>query len=349
MILVNTPGTWEAVYWPLEHAVWHGWTPTDLVFPFLLFTMGAAVPFAMARRRGTDQRVRQHVIRRGLVLFGLGLFLNAMDTRFPLVLSTFRIPGVLQRIAIVYVSVAALTERTSRRTQVIVAGAALAGYWAVMTLVPVPRGGAGVLTPDGNLAGFIDRWLLGARLAHRHWDPEGLLSTIPAIATALCGVFAGDWLNRPGATRHRTATLLAAGIAAGALGLVWDRVFPINKNLWTSSFALFSAGIAAAVLAGCHWVLDVKRWRGWEEPFVAFGRNPLAGYTLSVALDSLLTRWTPFGDVPLKTLIFQRAFASWATPCCGAEAASLFYALTYVTLWGVVLHVMYRRGVFIGI
>jgi predicted acyltransferase len=348
MILVSTPGTWEAVYAPLEHAAWDGWTPTDLVFPFLLFAMGAAVPFAMARRRATKRRVRRHVIRRALILFALGLLLNAIETP-PLVWSTFRIPGVLQRIALVYVAVAALTERTSWRTQAIATIAALAGYWAVMMLVPVPGAGRGVLTPEGNLASFIDRSLLGTHLADRFWDPEGVLSTIPAIATALCGVFAGDWLNRPSATPHRTAMLFAAGLGAAALGLIWDLVFPINKNLWTSSFALLSGGLAAAVLAMCHWVLDVRRWRGWEAPFIAFGRNPLAGYALSVGLDSLLTQWMVSADTSLKGTIYQHVFAARVGPCCGAEAASLGYALTYVAVWGVVLGVMYRRRVFIGI
>ena len=348
MILVSSPGTWDAVYAPLNHAVWHGWTPTDLVFPFLLFAMGAAVPFAMARRRGSNRRVRLHVIRRGLILFAMGLALNAMQMP-SLDLATFRIPGVLQRIAIVYVVVAALTQRASPRAQVMAAAAALGSYWAVMVLVPVPGAGAGVLTPEGNLAGFIDRAIFGAHLANRYGDPEGLLSAIPAIATALCGVLAGDWLNRPSATRHRTATLLAAGLAAAAVALLWDRVFPINKNLWTSSFALLSAGLAAAVLSLCHWVLDVRRWRGWERPSLAFGRNPLVGYTLSTALDSLLARWTLRGDASIKSIIFRRAFASWALPCCGAEAASLFYALAYVALWAFVLGRMYRRHIFVGI
>src|SRR5213592_3718692 len=144
MILVSTPGTWEAVYWPLEHATWDGWTPTDLVFPFLLFAMGAAVPFAMARRRGTERRIRRHVIRRALILFAIGLALNAIETPLPLVWSTFRIPGVLQRIALVYAAVAGLAERTSWRTQAAAAAAALVGYWAVMVLVPVPGAGRGV-------------------------------------------------------------------------------------------------------------------------------------------------------------------------------------------------------------
>jgi predicted acyltransferase len=349
MILVSTPGTWDAVYPPLVHAAWDGWTPTDLVFPFLLFAMGAAVPFAMARRRGSGRPIRRHVIRRALMLFALGVALNAIETPPPVVWSTFRIPGVLQRIALVYVAVAALTERASWRTQVIVAVAALAGYWAVMTLVPVPGGGRGVLTPEGNLASFLDRALLGTHLSDPLWDPEGVLSTIPAIATALCGVFAGDWLNRSAATPHRTSALFAAGLAAAGLGLAWDQLFPINKSLWTSSFALFSGGLAAAVLSICHWVLDVRRWRGWEAPFVAFGRNPLAGYGLSVGLDALLTNWMVSTDTSLKSAIYQRLFAGRMDACCSAEAASLAYALAYVAIWGVVLGVMYRKRVFIGI
>ena len=151
-----------------------------------------------------------------------------------------------------------LTERTTWRAQVVIALGALLGYWALMTQVPVPGFGPGVLTPEGNLAGYLDRAVLGAHLATRLGDPEGLLSTIPAIATALAGVFAGDWLSRPGAARHRTMALCAAGLTAAAIGLAWDRVFPINKNLWTSSFAIFSAGLAAVVLATAHWVLDVQ-------------------------------------------------------------------------------------------
>src|SRR5712692_468426 len=349
MILVSTPGTWEAVYWPLEHAAWDGWTPTDLVFPFLLFAMGAAVPFAIARRRATERRIRHHIMRRALILFALGLMPNAIETPPPLVWSTFRIPGVLQRIALVYAAVAVLTERTSRRTQAVAAVSALAGYWAVMMLVPVPGAGRDVLTPEGNLASFVDRLLLGRHLAHGLWDPEGLLSTIPAITTAVFGVFAGDWLNRPGETPHRSASLLAAGLLAAALGLLWDLVFPINKNLWTSSFALFSGGLATAGLAACHWVLDIRRWRGWDGPFMAFGRNPLAGYALSVGLDSLLTRWTVSADTSLKGSIYQYVFAERMIRCCGAEAASLGYALAYVAVWGVVLGVMYRKRIFIGI
>ena len=342
MILVSTPGTWSAVYAPLEHADWNGWTPTDLLFPLLLFAMGAAVPFALARRRGTP-RLRRHVLRRAAILFALGLVLNAIEMQPPIDLATFRIPGVLQRIALVYFAVAWLTEATTRRTQIAAAIAALAGYWAALALVPVPAG--------ETLPGLVDRTLLGRHVLTTWGDPEGLLSTIPSIATALAGVFAGEWLKEP-RQPHRSAYLWIAGVAGAAAGLAWGLVFPINKNLWTSSFALFSAGMAAQTLALCHWLLDVSPWRGWRAssaPFAAFGRNPLAAYFLSVALDALLVRWTIDGGGSLKSTIFRVAFASWLAPCCGAQTASLAYAIGYVALWAVAVMEMRRRRIYVGI
>jgi predicted acyltransferase len=348
MVLVSTPGTWNAVYAQLDHAAWNGWTLTDLVFPFLLFAMGAAVPFALARRRAGSRRVRRHVLRRAAVLFLLGLLLNAIETPPPLHEATFRIPGVLQRIAIVYAAVALLTERASLRTQVIAGIGSLAGYWALMTLVPGPGYGAGVLTPEGNLASFIDRSLLGRHLLLPTHDPEGLLSTLPAIATALAGVFAGVWLNERRAPR-RTITLWAAGFAAMIAGLAWGRLFPINKNLWTSSFALFTAGIAAQTLAACHYLIDTRQWREWSRPLAAYGRNTLAAYFLSVGFDAVLTRWRIADGESLKGFVYRLGFASWLRPCCGAEAASFGYALAYVALWGAILFELHRRRIFIGI
>jgi len=343
MILVSTPGTWTAVYTPLDHAVWNGWTPTDLVFPFLLFAMGAAVPYALARRR-TERRVGVHVLRRAALLFLLGLVLNAIEMPPPLRLATFRIPGVLQRIAIVYAAVAWITETLSWRMQVAAAAIVLFGYWLLLVAVPVPGVGPGVLTPSGNLASYLDRALLGRHLLTPQYDPEGLLSTLPAIATALCGVFAGDWLKERAA--HRSFWLFAGGVAAMVVGLAWGRLFPINKNLWTSSFAIFSAGLAAQTLAACHWLIDIRGWRAWSRPFAAYGRNPLAAYFLSVGLDSVLTRWLVGGGESLKGFLYRSAFAPWFRP---PEAASLAYAIAYVVLWAVVMVEMYRRRVFIGI
>ena len=348
MILVSTPGTWETVYAPLDHALWHGWTPTDLVFPFLLFAMGAAVPVALARRRGKTRKLRHHILQRGLTLFGVGLVFNLMTLNRPFIWASFPLLGVLQRIAIVYVVVAWLTERTSTRTQVIIAGATLLVYWAAMMWVPVPGVGPGVLTPEGNLASFIDRLVLRGHMWHPPWEAEGLLSTAPAVVTALGGTFAGDWLTRGGSHRHRSLYLWAAGAAATLIGLWWGRAFPINKILWTSSFALFSAGMAAQALAICHWALDLHRYSAASIPLQAFGRNPLSAYVGSVALDRSLTTWT-IGGVGAKSLIYTRAFASWAVPCCGGEAASLFYALAYVAFWGTIVWFLYRKRIFIGL
>jgi predicted acyltransferase len=342
MILVSTPGSWESVYPVVEHAPWNGCTLADFVFPFLLFAMGAAVPFALGHRaaRAESRGVRRHVLRRAAVLFALGLLLNAIETPPPLRLATFRIPGVLQRIALVYLVVSWITQRLSARTQIGVAGAALVGYWISLAAAP--------LTAEANFGAVIDRHVFGRHMLHPMWDPEGLLSTVPAVASALAGVFAGNWLKERSAT-HRAAWLWAAGAAAMLIAVVWARVLPLNKNLWTSSFALFTAGAAAQLLAIVYWIVDVKDWRGWSQPFVAFGRNPLAAYFLSVGLDAILARWTAVGMGSLKGIIYRTAFSSWLRPCCGANAASLAYALAYVALWGVVLSGMYRRRVFIGI
>jgi predicted acyltransferase len=358
MILVSTPGTWEAVYPQLEHAPWNGWTLADLVFPFLLFAMGAAVPFALERRRGTTS-LRRHVVRRAGILFLLGLLLNAIE-KPPLSISslaTFRIPGVLQRIALVYLVVSWLTERASLRTQATVAVGALVGYWAVIVLTPVPGCVAATrstLSGECNIGSFIDRSLFGRHMLHPAWDPEGLLSTVPAIATALAGVFAGAWLKESG-SHHRTTALFAAGVAATLAGLAWHRVFPINKNLWTSSFALLSAGFAAQLLAVCHWVFDVRGWRAWSWPGIAFGRNPLVGYFLSVGIDSVLTRWIVWigaERTSLKAFLYHTVFTSWMVGrgrCCSAETASLTYAVAYLAVWALVLSEMHRRRRYIGI
>jgi predicted acyltransferase len=190
--------------------------------------------------------------------------------------------------------------------------------------------------------------LLGRHLLTPLYDPEGLLSTVPAIATALCGVFAGDWLKEP-RVAHRTLWLIAAGAGATIMGLAWGRLLPINKNLWTSSFALFSAGLAAQALGACHWLIDTAGWRAWSRPFAAYGRNALAAYFLSVGLDSVLTRWIVAGGESLKGFLYRIAFASWLRPCCTAEAASLGYAIAYVVLWAMVMLEMSRRRLYIAI
>lgn len=346
MVLVNNPGTWTAVYPPLRHANWHGWTPTDLVFPFFLFIVGAAIPLALGSRlaRGQSRAVLlRRVVRRSVVIFALGLFLHAFPT---FDLATLRIPGVLQRIAVCYLAAAALFLGTGWRTQAAVAAVAWLAYWAALTLVPVPGYGAGDLGQEGNLAAFIDRALLGPHIwrVSRLYDPEGILSTVPAAGTTLAGMLAGHWLRISIDPRRASAGLAAAGALATAAGLVWDVWFPINKPLWTSSYALFTAGLALLALAACHWVVEVRRWRAWTPPFVALGVNALAAFFLSTLVArALVVVKIPVGDgrrLALQSAIFERVFAPWATPV----NASLAYAVATVAVWTAVMWLLHRRN-----
>ena len=294
----------------------------------------------------------KHAARRAVIIYAIGFFLSAFP-RFDM--HTVRFAGVLARIAVVYLICSAIVLYTGKRAWCTITAVLLVGYWVLMTRVP-----GFDLTPDGNLAAFVDKKIMYEHLWVKHqWDPEGLLSTLPAIATCLLGVFAGVWLKLSpwknkagkiwGTPGQKAAGMFLAGVVGMCGGKLWDAIFPINKNLWTSSFVLLSGGIAAQVLALCHWLLDVRGWRGCSAPFAAFGRNALIAYFLSVGLDALLLRWTVSDGAPLKAIVYRNAFARWLAPCCGAETASLAYAIIYVALWAVVLMEMRRRRMFIGI
>jgi predicted acyltransferase len=332
MVLVNNPGTWRAVYPPLRHAEWHGWTPTDLVFPFFLFIVGVAIPLALGRRLAAGQRrgeVAAKIVRRSAIIFALGLLLHAVPS---FDLAALRIPGVLQRIAVCYLVAALLFLWTGWRLQAAAAVALLVGYWAVMMLVPAPGFGAGRLDPEGNLAAYVDRAVFGPHLwrAARVYDPEGLLSTLPAVATTLIGVLAGQWLK----VRRKRATpgLLLGGLVGLVVGEVWNLAFPINKALWTSSYAVFTAGAALVTLAACYWLVEARGQRGWTRPFAVLGVNALALFFLSTLVARLLLTLKvtgPAGRVSLHAWLFDRLFAPWASPV----NASLAFALAYLGLW----------------
>lgn len=343
MVLVNNPGTWRAIYPPLRHADWHGWTPTDLVFPFFLFIVGTSVPLSLRPRVAgkVDGYVLARVLRRSAVIFALGIVLNG----FPWFdWATLRVPGVLQRIALCYLAAALIYLATDWRGQAVAAAGLLLGYWALMTLVPVPGYGAGDLGKAGNLAAYIDRALLGP--AHlwqqaKVYDPEGLLSTLPAIATTLLGVLAGRWLARGPAPGAVVAGLAAAGVAATALGALWGLWFPINKALWTSSYALFSGGLAALALAACYWLVEARGVRRWALPFAWFGVNALALFFLSTLAAKLLIMIRVGPDATrLQAWLFERLFAPWAAPA----NASLAWALAYVLVWWGAMWLMFRLG-----
>jgi predicted acyltransferase len=350
MVLVNNPGTWSAVYGPLQHAEWHGWTPTDMVFPFFLFVVGVSIPLALGpalERDASGLPVR--VLRRAAVIFALGLLLHALPF-FPL--ATLRIPGVLQRIAVCYLLAALLVVATRGargwRVQAVTAGALLVGYWLLMTKVAAPGQEAGDLSPDGNLAGYVDRLVLGSRhiwQATRVYDPEGILSTLPATATTLLGVLAGHWV-RAGQVAGRAGAqivggLAVGGVAAAALGWLWGLSFPVNKPLWTSSYALLMAGLAALVLAACHWVIEVRDRRGWAAPFALLGVHALTLFFLSSLMAKVLfIVRVGAGGPRLQTWLFEHVFAPWASPV----DASLAYALAYVLLWWALMWALDRSG-----
>jgi predicted acyltransferase len=355
MILVNNAGDWDRTYRALLHAPWHGWTAADLVFPFFLFILGAAIPFALGSRRGGTPfelaAVHRKVLRRAAILFALGLALIWFPY-YTVDWSRARIPGVLQRIALVYLAAALAYLHLRPRGRALLGLGLLGGYWAAMKLVPVPGFGAGDLSPAGNLAFHLDRLVLGAhvwRYSPGPGDPEGILSTLPAAGTALAGIFAGELFRSQRAARQRLALLLGWGSAGVALGLALAPLFPINKNLWSPTFVLFTAGAAALALAAAYAVLDLARITRWAAPFAAFGTNAILAYVGSGVLARLLTVLrvsdASGATVTLKRWLYEHLWAA-ALP---DYVASLAWALTHVALWWLVCVALDRRRIYLKV
>jgi predicted acyltransferase len=353
MILVNNPGPSGSVYWPLEHAAWHGWTPTDLVFPFFLFIVGVSITLAFARRveqEGASQRdLYWKILRRTVLIYACGFLLAG----FPFFnLSTIRLSGVLQRIAVCYFCAALIFLKTSWRTQSLIAVGLLLSYWGVSVLVAAPGFAAGDLSKEGSLASFVDRAVLGNHIwkgGGRIYDPEGLLSTIPAIATTLSGVLAGHWLRARREAYETVAGLFVAGVACIVAGWMWNSWLPINKALWTSSYVVFTTGMALQLLALCYWLVDIKRIKRWALPFIIFGTNALAVFVLSGLAARLMNLWKTTRmdgrQGNLQTYLYEHLFASRLAPADG----SLLYALLYVLIWLGLMAILYRRKIFIKV
>ena len=351
MVLVNNPGTWSSIYWPLEHAEWDGWTPTDLIFPFFLFIVGISITLAFARRVESGSNERElflKVIKRAAIIFALGLFLNG----FPYFnLAEIRIAGVLQRIAVCYLVASIIFIKTNWRTQAVIAGALLLFYWLLMTVVPVLVFGAADLSKEGNLAAHVDRWLLGKHIWKGGvvYDPEGLLSTIPAIATTLCGILTGHWLRSRRTQMEKVGGMFFAGACAVAVGWAWHFFFPINKSLWTSSYVVFTAGMALQLLAVCYWLVDIKGYKRCTKPFIIFGVNALALFVFSgllARLMGIIKIPQPDGkSIAVQPFIFKTLFLSWATPI----NASLFFAITYIFFWLFLMWLLFRKNIFIKV
>jgi predicted acyltransferase len=351
MVLVNNPGSWSNIYWPLEHAEWNGWTPTDLIFPFFVFIVGVAIPIAFARRvaaGGSKRDLYLKIIRRTLILLGLGLLLAG----FPhFHLSTIRIPGVLFRLALCYLVASIIYLKTRPRTQVIIALVLLVLYCVVMTNFSAPGFPHGDLSKEGSLASFIDRTVFGRHVwsQGKVYDPEGLLSTIPAICTALFGVLTGQWLRSNRTDYEKVAGMFFAGMCCVMIGWAWNPFFPINKGLWTSSFVFFTGGMALHLLAFCYWLIDIKKVTWWTRPFVVFGVNAIAlfvGTGLMAILMGLIKLPSADGSkVSLHQWIYEPLFLSWLSPI----NASLAFAIVFVLFWLGLMWILYRRKIFVRI
>ncbi len=351
MMLVNNPGSGKAVYPPLRHAEWHGWTFTDLVFPFFLWIVGVAMTLSFARRtgRGEDRtRLLLHAVRRSTIIFALGLLLAA----FPFFdLDTLRIPGVLQRIAVCYFVATLIFLHTGVRGQVGWTFVLLIVYWALIRFAPVPGYGAGVLEKEGNFAQYVDNLYLKGHMwvATKTWDPEGIVSTLPAIATTLFGILTGHMLRTRWSAGEKAAWLFVSGNVLIVAGLLLDSWLPINKNLWTSSFAIFMAGMAGSVFAFCFWIVDGKGFRKWTRPLAIYGMNAIAVYVLAGMLARTVGSIEVAGGtgpaITLKEYIFQAVFAPLASPV----NASLLYAFCFVLILYAVAWFMYWRKWFIRI
>jgi len=359
MIMVNNPGSWDYVFPTLDHAAWHGCTFADLVFPFFLWIVGVAITLSFANRieQGADRnQLLLHVFWRALALFAIGLFLNG----FPFGLisghnfswATYRIPGVLQRIAVCYFIASLIFLYSKVIWQIVWAMFFLASYWLLIKFVSVPGFGAGILEPVGNLAWYID-----ANLLHDHtylgatvpgFDPEGIFSTLPAIATTLFGVLTGHLLTLKKTCSEKTIWMLVLGGAFIFFGLLMNHWLPINKNLWTSSYAVFTSGMALVIFAGCYWVIDVKGYQKWSKPLQIYGLNALTIFVIS-ALIVRITRNVKItelaGTVTLKEHYYNLLFLPLGNPML----MSFLHAIVFVLFMYLIAYMLYRAQLIIRV
>jgi len=348
MILVNSPGN-QTAYPLLNHAVWNGCTFADLVFPFFLFIVGVSLVFSLTK--SVEQKIptnilMRRIIKRTLIIFLIGLFLNAFPYHFNF--GTVRYFGVLQRIAVCYFLGAVLFLTTRIRTQAMIAALLLLGYWIFMSYVPVPGYGIN-LTEEGNWAGYLDRLVFSApHLYEKIFDPEGFLSTLPALATTLLGNLTGAWLLTKNNFQKKFTGMLTAGFLAAIAGWIWGLNFPINKNLWTSSYVLWTGGLALILLAVIYWLIEIKKWKNWSKPLEIFGLNAIAAYFLHIFFLKIqaMIHITRMDGTPgnLRIYISEHLFG-WTT----LQNASLLYAVSYVIFWLIFLSILYRNKLFIKI
>lgn len=360
MVLVTNAGDWNHVYWPLKHADWNGLTPTDLIFPSFLFLAGVSTAYSFAARKGRGQsstRIARHVVLRSFGLILVGLFLNCFDL---LSLPDLRIPGVLQRIGLCFVCagplyLSVLGKPAGRRVAVLIAAMVtlVAGYWALQTLVPVPGYGTGRLDAVGTLSAYLDRAVFTTiHLWHwggpgQVWDPEGLLSTLPAIANMLLGIVTGEWLRNRQIDGRKLMLIVGSGGTLMLAGWALNPVIPINKKIWTPSFMLLSGGFSMAALAVLYWLIDRKpARRPVLTPLLVFGSNAILGFALANVISPLFGQLklpTPDGQFAGPNGFVYQYLLPWMSPW----NASLAYATLFTLLILALLWPLYTRRIFL--
>jgi len=398
MTIVNNPGNWEAIYPPLEHAKWNGCTPTDLVFPFFIFIMGAAISFAMPNKK-LDSETFTKIAARSLRIFCLGLFLNFFgkiaifglegisllvvrllitlvvfyalignfSSKVKLYLAliiltilfflaysgieeyqTVRIPGVLQRIGIVYFFSSLLYTKTKQKTQILVAIGLLLLYWGLMTLIPIPGIGAANFEKGTNFASWLDGIILKDHMwfSTKTWDPEGFLSTIPAIASGIIGLLIGQIINSPLQKLEIVKKTLIVGVSITILGVIWNFVFPINKSLWTSSYVLFTSGLATLCLAFLYYIIEVINYKKWTQFFLIWGVNPMFVFFFSPIISRTMSAIEIQNPSMITSKInLEDYFYSFiVVPSFDNPLnASLAFALYYAIFWSFILWVLHKN------
>jgi predicted acyltransferase len=342
MIIVNTPGSWEFVFPPLLHASWNGLTLTDLVFPFFLFIVGVSIVLAYTRKiqKVSLSSLIKDLVRRSITLFVLGVLLNLIAYRF----QELRLPGILQRISITFLSGALLFLYTSKRTQIIVCSAILLLYWVAMKWIPVPEYGAGVLEPGKNLANYIDSVVIPYKMFHGTWDPEGLFTSLPSIASTLMGMFTGYIVLSKRKDETKLVHIFVFGVLLCSTGAVVGWFFPINKNLWSPSFVLYTSGLANLTFATIYFFMDIKGYVSWARFGIIFGTNAIAAYVIHY-LFTLPVSWIKFGNLNLQQFYMKSMIDLQVMP----EMASFVWALLYTALCFIPVWILYRKKIFLKI
>ena len=364
MILVNMaslPDEGKKYLW-LDHAAWHGYTIADFVFPFFLYIIGGSMAFSLAKYTSGSAPITKNVywqiIRRSLILFGLGLILNNLvwnynftDPKIFANIDSLRIMGVLQRIGIAFFFASMAILTLSHRWLWILAGGILVGHWLTLTFIPALDNADGVFTKLGNFGAYIDRLIITPAHLHKGSgsmsDPEGLFGTLPSIVNILFGYLTCSWLKRQPVAARTSLNLLMFGLAAVVIGLVWNGFFPINKKLWTSSFVLFTTGWSLISLAACYELVDVRKYRQWFKPFEIMGLNAIFIYVASIVLIKLLMVNEIGKEKQARSIyeLVKEQLFGWA----GILNSGVLFAIATVLLWLGVSYLMYRQRWFLKI